>query len=239
MDEYLKKIHSIISDAKASIKEEGLKALKNVDDDEENKKIKVASIHYEAMLSGILLFEKRIKEEIDDKSKLCLNSGVKIVLDKDPNEVERLSTDNYAYEGDMGAFVSNDDPIIIKTKSGKKIVLDEDPVLYVNKSGKKIVLDKDPDFKKKGNVIVLDEDPISIKTKSGKRIILDEDPVSNKIKSNKVIVLNEDPDFKGTKIKVIKLDKDPDFRIKTNTRIELAEDPINLTIEDEDNSEEE
>jgi len=240
MNDYIKKIHSIISDAKISIKEEGLKALKGVKDEEEINKIKLASIHYEVMLSGILLYEKRIEEEIADRAKLSTNSGVKIVLDKDPVNREELSSDTYAYEGDIGAFVSDNDPVIIKTKSGKKIVLDEDPVSIINKTGKKIELDEDPKFKKKGSVIVLNEDPVSIKTVSGKKIILDEDPVSNKITSNKIIVLNEDPEFKGKRMgKVLKLEEDPEFSLKTNNKIELDEDPINLSIEDEESSDNE
>ena len=240
MDKYLDKIHSIISDARLSIKEEGLKALKDVKDEEEQKRIKIASIHYEIMLSEMLLYKDEIESKINDQVKFVSNKGTKIVLDEDPGIKEDLSIENYAYEGEVGAFVSDEEPIVVETKSGKKIVLDEDPAFYITKTGKKIELADDPKFKKDktNNRIVLDEDPVSIKTKSGKKIILDEDPVSNKLKSNKVIVLSEDPFFRTRKTgKVFKLDDDP---IKRHaTRIELDEDPINFTIEDDDYTDDE
>ncbi len=240
MNEYIEKVHSIISDARLNIKDESLKALNNVKDEEEIKKIKLASIHYETMLSAIILFEKEIQDSIDEKTKLSLNSGVKIVLDKDPVDNEDYSSDTYAYEGAVGAFVSDEDPYIIKTKSGKKIVLDEEPDIIVNRTGKKFSLDEEPKFKgtKTDKIIHLDEDPVSIKTKSGKKIVLDEDPVSKKIKSNKVIVLSEEPEFKTSKTgKVFKLEEDPIQRSKN--KFVLAEEPINLTIEDEDPTDDE
>ena len=240
MNNYLDKIHSIISDARLSIKEEGLKALKDAKNEEEEKRIKITSIHYEIMLSEMLLYKDEIESKINDQIKFVSNKGVKIVLDEDPGEKEDLSAENYAYEGELGAFVSDGDPIIVETKSGKRIVLDEDPSFYITKTGKKIELDEDPKFKKDktSNKIVLDEDPVSIKTKSGKKIILDEDPVTNKLKSNKVIVLSEDPLFKGSKTgKVIRLDEDP---IKRHvSKIELDEDPVEFTIEDDDFSDNE
>jgi hypothetical protein len=233
MNEYLEKIHSIISDARMSVKEESEKALKNVTDEMEQKKIKLASIHYEVMLSEILLYKKDIEESIIDKAKMANNTGVKIVMDTEPGD--NLSSDSYAYEGEVDAFVSDKDPVVVETKSGKKIVLDEDPKFYISKTGKKIVLDEDPKFKKAktGNKIKLDEDPLSIMTKTGKKIILDSDPVSNKVRSNKVIVLSEDPIFKLTKTgNKFVLDEEPKFNTsKTGNKIKLDQDPMNITIE--------
>ncbi len=242
MNNYIENIHSIISDARLAIKEEGLKALKKAKNEEEEKKIKLASVHYEVMLSGLLLYEDNIKDSINDKIKLINNEGAKVELEKDPTIKENLSTETYAYEGEVGAFVSDEDPFVVETKSGKRIVLDSDPVFYINSSGKKIELDEDPKFKiaKTNKKIVLDEDPVSVKTKSGKKIILDSDPESIKT-SNKIIILSEDPKFKlansGT---IIELDEDPKFKkFSSNTKIELDEDPISITINDDDQSDNE
>ena len=195
MKEYLDKIYSIISDARLAIIEEGNKKQENAKDEHEKEKIKIASLHYDVLLNGILTFKSEIEDRIDEKSQLLNNTGVKIVLNEEP--LDDVPTNGaYAYEGDVGAFVTDEDPVIIETKSGKKIVLDEDPVFYIDNTG------------------VLDEDPISIMTKTGKKIILDEDPVGNTLASNKVIILSEDPIFNlGTTGNSFTLDEDPIFKL--------------------------
>ena len=123
----------------------------------------------------MLLYKKEIEEKINKQAKLLNNPGVKIVLDEDPTMKENLSMDNYAYEGDIGVFVSDKDPFIVETKSGKRIVLDSDPVSYVSEECKNVDIDKVPMFKKRKDKrrLVLDQDPLSVKTKTGKKIILE------------------------------------------------------------------
>ena len=212
MKEYLNKIYSIINDAREAIIDEGNKEQEIAKDDTEKEKIKIASLHYDVLLNGILTFKNEIEDRIDEKTQLLNNTGIKIVLNEDP--IGDVQTNGaYAYEGDIGAFVTDEDPVIVETKSGKKIVLDSDPVFYINNTGKKIVLDEDPEFKL-NNKIVLDEDPISIMTTTGKRIILDEDPVGNTLVSNKVIILSEDPIFNlGNTGNAFSLDEDPIFKL--------------------------
>ncbi len=212
MKEYLNKIYSIINDAREAIIDEGNKEQEIAKDDKEKEKIKIASLHYDVLLNGILTFKNEIEDRIDEKTQLLNNTGIKIVLNEDP--IGEVPTNGaYAYEGDVGAFVTDEDPVIVETKSGKKIVLDSEPVFYINNTGKKIVLDEDPEFKL-NNKIVLDEDPISIMTTTGKRIILDEDPVGNTLASNKVIILSEDPIFNlGTTGNAFSLDEDPIFNL--------------------------
>lgn len=220
MDELIKKINTIISDARSSIKEESEKAYDAEKDEKEKKRIKVTGIHYEVMLSEILLYKKEIEDKVNNQVKMMSNTGVKIVLDEDPTIKENLSTDKYAYEGDVGAFVSDDEPFVVQTKSGKRIVLDSDPISYVSEEGINVEIDKVPKFKdsKKSKRIVLDQDPLSIKTKTGKKIILDEDPKSNSLKTNKVIVLTSDPNISR----------------KTGKKIVLDEEPLGIRISDED-----
>ena len=212
MKEYLDKIYSIINDARIAIIDEGNKEQENTTDEKEKEKIKITTLHYDVLLNGILTFKNEIEDRIDEKVQLLNNTGVKIILNEDP--IEDVPTNGaYAYEGDIGAFVSDEDPVIVETKSGKKIVLDSDPVFYINNTGKKIILDEDPKFDI-GNKIVLDEDPISIMTRTGKKIILDEDPVGNTLLSNKVIILSEDPIFNlGTTGNAFSLEEDPIFNI--------------------------
>jgi hypothetical protein len=212
MKEYLNKIYSIINDARLAIIDEGNKEQEIAKDDAEKEKIKIASLHYDVLLNGILTFKNEIEDKIDEKAQLLNNTGIKIVLNEEPMD-DVQANGAYAYEGDVGAFVTDEDPVIIETKSGKKIVLDSDPVFYIDNTGKKIVLDEDPKFEL-GNKIVLDEDPISIMTKTGRKIILDEDPVGNTLVSNKVIVLSEDPIFNlGTTGNAFSLDEDPIFHL--------------------------
>lgn len=216
MDELIKIINKIISDAKSSIKDESEKAYNKADSEIEKKRIKITGIHYEVMLSEMLLYKKEIEEKINKQAKLLNNPGVKIVLDEDPTMKENLSMDNYAYEGDIGVFVSDKDPFIVETKSGKRIVLDSDPVSYVSEEGKNVDIDKVPMFKKRKDKrrLVLDQDPLSVKTKTGKKIILDEEPNTNRLKTNKVIVLTKDPILPKTTGKKIILDEEPlSFRI--------------------------
>ena len=225
MKEYLNRINSIISDARMAIIDEGNKEQENAKDDKNKEKIKIATLYYETLLNGIANFQNEIEDRIDEKAKLINNTGVRIVLNEDPI-VDSETGGAYAYEGDIGAFVTDKDPVVIETKSGKKIVLDSDPVFYIDNTGKKIVLDEDPEFKI-NNKIVLDEDPISIMTTTGKKIILDEDPVNNSVQSNKIIVLSEDPIFTlGTTGNAFSLDEDPIFHLDSDADEDEVMDTI-------------
>ena len=48
---------------------------------------------------------EKTKESIIDKAKMANNTGVKIVMDTEPGD--NLSSDSYAYEGEVDAFVSD------------------------------------------------------------------------------------------------------------------------------------
>jgi hypothetical protein len=235
MTKYINELNDIIVDTITDINKLNTK-YSNEDLEEKDR---IASTFYTSVLNGLISFKDDVVNEVSNKCGLS-NKDVKIVLNDFKDDMKNVDS----------SYVITDDPFIIETKSGKKIVLSEDPISYRTVTGRKIVLDKDPVLKRKK--LVLDEDPISIETKSGRKIILDEDPVKNEIRSNNIAILesklnglytpapwsgyedniafisDDDPFIiELPKGKKLVLDEDPiSYNTSSGNRIVLDEDPI-------------
>ena len=194
----------------------------------------------------------KIEDKYDDIAVSYISNIYKNILRSslDLNEEKDIfdKFKNIEY-GKVSSFLVSDNPTIIQTKSGKKIVLSEDPISIKTSTGKKIVLDHDPITRKKSKRIVLDHDPIAhnnisiIESKikdlytpspwSGYdetiAFVSDENPTIVELPKGKKIVLSEDPISYKTKTgKKIVLDHDPIQNPNALKRIVLKEDPISI-----------
>ena len=247
MNDAFKQFNKIIVSAREDIAELERKLINEAKDESSKEKIRLIGINYEVVLSSLVSFRDEIEAKINVPSKID-TKGIKIVLDNDPTSVEEEND----YVAKPGVFVTDNEPVIIKTKTGKKIVLDEDPVAYISPYGHKIDIEE-PDLTRTGKKITSSkiEDKVggtgkkftSSKiedTLTGKVINSDklEETLTGKVINNDKLeetltghVINNDKLEETLTGHVIVLDEDPSSVIlRSGKKIILDEDALSKKI---------
>ncbi len=177
MNEYIKGINSIIKESIENIKSLE-KEYSNLDAVERET---ITSVYID-YLKNAFSYEKFLNG--------LINPIRDFKLDHDPVAIKSFDVVDDSNNNVTHVLTLENDPLILQTRTGRKIVLNEEPKSLLNKEGHEIILDHDPvSIAGATKKFILDEEPALIKLKSGKKIVLEHDPVViDNIKNNSQVM---------------------------------------------------